>query len=95
MSERGQVDLANMAEQVNVGDAKDRLSELLHRVERGEQITIARAGVPVAKLVPAAAPPLRRELGFLPELAGIPDEFFAPLDETELVEWEGVLDEEW
>jgi prevent-host-death family protein len=31
-----------MTEQVNVQDAKTRLSELLARVERGEEITIAR-----------------------------------------------------
>jgi len=39
-------------EQVNVLDAKTRLSALLARVEAGEEIVIARAGKPVAKLVP-------------------------------------------
>ena len=33
-------------------DAKARLSEMLDRVERGEEITITRHGEPVAKLVP-------------------------------------------
>lgn len=37
---------------VNVHEAKTRLSQLLARVERGEQITIARAGEPVAVLGP-------------------------------------------
>lgn len=37
---------------VNVHDAKSSLSKLLARVERGEEITIARAGKPIAKLVP-------------------------------------------
>ena len=37
---------------VNVHEAKTHLSRLLERVERGEEIVIARAGVPVAKLVP-------------------------------------------
>ena len=41
--------------EVAVYDAKSRLSELLAEVERGEQITITRRGVPVARLVPAAA----------------------------------------
>jgi prevent-host-death family protein len=36
---------------VNVGDAKTNLSQLLARVEAGEEIEIARNGVPVAKLV--------------------------------------------
>ncbi len=34
-------------------DAKTHLSELLQRVERGEEITITRHGKPVARLVPA------------------------------------------
>ena len=37
---------------VNIHDAKTRLSSLLARVENGETITIARAGKPVADLVP-------------------------------------------
>lgn len=41
--------------EIAVYEAKSRLSELLAEVERGEQITITRRGVPVARLVPAAA----------------------------------------
>lgn len=37
---------------VNIHDAKTHLSHLLARVEEGETITIARAGKPVADLVP-------------------------------------------
>ncbi|MGI8903827.1 MAG: type II toxin-antitoxin system Phd/YefM family antitoxin [Solirubrobacteraceae bacterium] len=37
--------------QVNVHEAKTQLSKLLGRVESGEEIVIARAGKPVAKLV--------------------------------------------
>jgi prevent-host-death family protein len=36
---------------VNIHDAKTHFSRLVERVERGERITIARAGVPVAMLV--------------------------------------------
>lgn len=36
---------------VNVGQAKTGLSKLLARVERGEEVEIARNGVPVARLV--------------------------------------------
>jgi len=39
---------------VNVHEAKTHLSRLLERVERGEEIVIARAGHPVARLVPIA-----------------------------------------
>ena len=39
---------------VAAADAKARLSEMLDRVERGEEITITRHGEPVARLVPMA-----------------------------------------
>lgn len=41
-----------MAESVNIHDAKTHLSRLIERVEAGEEIVIARAGRPVARLVP-------------------------------------------
>lgn len=47
---------------VNVGQAKTDLSKLLARVEAGEDIEIARDGVPVARLVriaPTAGPGAR------------------------------------
>ena len=39
---------------VNIHQAKTHLSQLLSRVELGEEIVIANRGVPVAKLVPIA-----------------------------------------
>jgi prevent-host-death family protein len=42
---------------VNVGRAKTDLSKLLARVEAGEEIEIARDGIPVARLVPVDAIP--------------------------------------
>jgi prevent-host-death family protein len=42
-----------MSDVVNIHDAKTRLSQLVARAERGERITIARAGRPVAQLGPA------------------------------------------
>jgi prevent-host-death family protein len=41
-----------MTDTVNVYEAKTHLSKLLERVEHGEEIVIARAGRPIAKLVP-------------------------------------------
>jgi prevent-host-death family protein len=43
--------------QVNVHEAKTQLSRLLQEVEDGEEITIARAGKPVARLIPHAPRP--------------------------------------
>ena len=56
--------LGLMAESVNVYEAKTHLSQLIDRAAAGEEIVIARAGRPVARLVPrAAAPPRRRTPG--------------------------------
>lgn len=60
---------------VNIHEAKTHLSRLLERVEAGEEITIARAGTPIARLVmlePAA--PVRRT-GFLAGAITVPDDF--------------------
>jgi prevent-host-death family protein len=40
------------AAQFNIHEAKTQLSRIIERVERGEQVVISRAGVPVAKVVP-------------------------------------------
>lgn len=49
-----------MSESVNVYEAKTHLSQLLDRAAAGEEIVIARAGRPIARLVPLAGPPARR-----------------------------------
>ena len=79
--------LVHMVDQVNVHEAKTRLSELLARVEGGDEIVIARGGVPIARLV-AFEPLHERELGFLPGL-DTPASFFEPLPDSELSAWEG------
>ena len=74
---------------VNVHEAKTQLSRLLERAHAGEEIVIAKAGTPYARLVPLTAPP-PRELGRYRERDGrVPDAFFDPLDEAELASWEG------
>lgn len=71
--------------QVNVQDAKTRLSQLLQAAERGEEVIIARNGQPVAKLV-ALGSPAPRLVGFV--AGGLPESFFDPLSEDELQDWE-------
>ena len=66
-------------------EAKTRLSDLLVRTERGEEIIIARAGRPVARLVPLAQVP-PREFGLMQ--LDVPDDFDEPLAEGELAAWE-------
>ncbi len=70
---------------VNVQDAKTRLSDLLARAERGEEIVIARAGAPIVRLVPVGPLP-PRQFGGLP--LTVPEDFDAPLDDSELSAWE-------
>lgn len=61
-------------------EAKTHLSRLLQRVERGEEIVIARAGQPVAKLVPLH-PKLPRRPGRMKSKVAIGADFDAPLPE--------------
>ena len=71
-----------MAE-VNVHEAKTHLSRLLQRVAGGEEIVIARAGKPVARLVPIEPKP-RRVIGQDDGLFEVPDDFDAPLPDEVL-----------
>ena len=54
-----------MTDVVNVHEAKTRLSRLLERAEAGEEIVIARAGKPVARLIPYTADRPMRTFGAL------------------------------
>lgn len=69
----------------NVAEAKAHLSQLLDAALAGEEVILARAGKPLVRLVPVTAP-ARRELGFLP--LDVPDEFFAPLSDEDLLAWQ-------
>ena len=73
--------------QMNVAEARAKLSQLLAAVDAGEEVIIARDGVPAARLVPVARPRVR--LGILAGVvdpASVPD-FLEPLSEEELAEW--------
>jgi prevent-host-death family protein len=66
---------------VNVHEAKTRFSKLLKRVQLGEEIVIAKAGKPVARLVPFAPAALVRKPGSARGMITISDDFDAPLPE--------------
>lgn len=66
---------------VNVHEAKTHLSRLLVRVAQGEEIVIARAGKPVARLMPYDEHPARRALGRDAGLFEVPQDFDEPLPE--------------
>ncbi len=64
---------------VNVHQAKTHLSRLLNRVERGEEIIIAKNGVPLARLVPMETGPIRRTPGGWEGTVTIADDFDDPI----------------
>lgn len=65
--------------EVNIHEAKTHLSRLLQRVAAGEEVTIARAGVPIARLVAVTAKKKVRPLGMDRGHIWIADDFDAPL----------------
>lgn len=74
--------------QMNVSEAKAKLSELIAAVERGEEVIIARGGVPIVQLVPVRARGIR--LGLLHGIVSkerVPD-FLEPMSEEQLAEWD-------
>ena len=66
--------------EVNIHEAKTQLSRLIAKVEQGEEVVIARAGEPVAKLIRADRPKRRRKLGEYAGKIWIAEDFDAPLD---------------
>ena len=70
---------------VNVHEAKTHFSRLLARAHTGEEIIIAKAGQPYAKLVPIE-PLVKRTPGIVE--GAVTDLFFDPLPEEELQSWE-------
>jgi prevent-host-death family protein len=93
-----------MAMQFNIGEAKDRLSQLVTAAERGEDVIIARSGRPKVRLVVIeddtdavqAAERARRAsaFGMFRHTANWDaiEQAMAPMTEDELAEWYGKPD---
>ncbi|MBC7482087.1 MAG: type II toxin-antitoxin system Phd/YefM family antitoxin [Rhizobacter sp.] len=80
------------AVQVNIYEAKTRLSELVDQASRGETVIIAKAGTPLAKLVPLSSGPKRKLVfGLMKGKISIADDFDAPLPDDVLAAFEGAL----
>lgn len=77
-----------MAIVVNMHEAKTELSKLVERALQGEEVIIARAGVPVARLMPLQRPG-KRKLGQWKGRVRMAEDFDAPLDNVDLDAWEG------
>ncbi|HKZ55064.1 MAG TPA: type II toxin-antitoxin system prevent-host-death family antitoxin [Anaerolineales bacterium] len=74
---------------VNIHEAKTHLSRLLETVSAGKEIVIAKAGKPLARLVPLGRPRRRRRLGVLRGRFTVPADFDAPLPDEVLDRFEG------
>jgi prevent-host-death family protein len=78
--------------QVNMHEAKTHLSRLADEAAAGETIILAKAGKPVAKLVPLEDKPekkKRRELGFLDGKYKVPDDFDTMFQDEIIAMFEG------
>jgi prevent-host-death family protein len=72
---------------VNVHDAKTQFSKLLEQAHAGQEIILAKAGKPYARMMPLAVEPGKRQRG---RVKSIDDAaFFDALPEAELAAWEG------
>lgn len=75
----------------NIHDAKTHFSQYLARALAGEEVIVAKAGKPVAKLVPIRQPSRKKKAAkrIIGQYEGfyVPDSAFAPLTEEELKDW--------
>lgn len=72
---------------INVHDAKTQFSKLLEQAHAGQEIILAKAGKPYARMVPLEPVAQKRTRG---RVKGIDDSaFFDALSDDELSAWEG------
>jgi len=75
--------------QINIHEAKTHLSRLVDQVAEGAEIVIAKAGKPMARLVPLESAPKARKPGYLKGRIRIAADFDAPLPPELLDAFEG------
>jgi len=66
---------------VNIHEAKTHLSRLVERVQAGEEIVIAKAGRPVARVVPSEGGGKPVKIGGLKSRVPVPDDFNTMFEE--------------
>jgi len=76
-------------ETVNIHEAKTQLSKLVERVRAGEEIILAKAGEPVARIVPYVPVQSPRKPGALKGKIRIGKDFDAPLPDEILASFDG------
>jgi len=75
--------------QVNLYEARIQRSKLIEAAIAGEEVIIARAGKPVARLSALHSPAHERRLGLLEGQLRIPDDFNAPLPDEVIASFDG------
>ena len=73
--------------EVNIHEAKTHLSKLLAKVALGEEVIIARAGKPIARLVAIERAPRKRVLAEPLGAVVLTPGWDDPMTEQELAEW--------
>lgn len=74
---------------INIHEAKTHLSRLVDEVTVGEEVIIAKAGKPMAKLIPFTPATGKRKLGLLAGKLTVPEDFDVPLPVDVLASFEG------
>lgn len=74
---------------VNIHEAKTQFSRLVDAAAGGEEIVIAKAGKPAARLVPMERAKVTRRFGGLKGKVRIADDFDAPLPDDVIAAFEG------
>lgn len=77
-----------MSNVVNIHEAKTNLSRIVDEVAAGAEVVIAKAGKPMARLIPINPQVRAKHLGLLKGKIRVPDNFNEPLDERILAEFE-------
>ena len=78
-----------MLKQVNIHEAKTHLSRLLLEVQQGNDIVIAKAGKPIAKLIHMAVLPVARVPGSAAGRVTLTADFHDPLPDATLDAFNG------
>lgn len=73
---------------INIHEAKTHLSRFIEKAAAGEEIIIAKAGKPIAKLVPLHSPSSSRSLGIFKGKLNVPEDFDAALPEDVMMQFE-------
>jgi prevent-host-death family protein len=71
---------------VSIRAAKANLSKLLARAHAGEEVVIARRGVPIARVTPIRRALPARKFGAFKGIVGVGAEFFEPMADDELAQ---------